>query len=82
MTQRFLKKHFASDNQPIDESSVLFVGDSPNDEPMFSHFPLACAVANISRYQGLIEHWPAFVSQKESGEGFAEIAEILLELRM
>jgi hypothetical protein len=38
-------------------------------------------VANISRYKGLIRHWPAFTASKESGEGFAEIAETILEKR-
>jgi hydroxymethylpyrimidine pyrophosphatase-like HAD family hydrolase len=64
-----------------DDRSVLFVGDSPNDEPMFARFPLACGVANIKRYGGLIQHLPAFVSEKECGEGFAEIAEALLRKR-
>jgi len=64
-----------------DDHTVLFVGDSPNDEPMFARFPLACGVANIKRYGGLIQNLPAFVAQKEGGEGFAEIAQVLLEKR-
>jgi hydroxymethylpyrimidine pyrophosphatase-like HAD family hydrolase len=60
------------------DSAVVFAGDSPNDEPMFARFPLACAVANIRRYEGLIQRLPAFVTSKESGEGFAEIADTLL----
>ena len=64
-----------------DYYSVLFVGDSPNDEPMFVRFPLACGVANINRYGNMIQYLPAFVSQEESGEGFAEIVQILLEKR-
>jgi len=86
MAERFLQKVFdwqscqSRDYQSRDDYSVLFVGDSPNDEPMFARFPLACGVANINRYKGLIQHLPAFVSQKESGEGFAEITETLLSL--
>jgi hypothetical protein len=48
---------------------------------MFARFPLACAVANIRRYAGLIHHPPAFVANRECGEGFAEIARTILELR-
>jgi hydroxymethylpyrimidine pyrophosphatase-like HAD family hydrolase len=81
MTRRFLQNRFVPCDQLFDDSSVLFVGDSPNDEPMFARFPLACAVANISRYKGFIQHLPTFVSQKECGEGFAEIVETLLEKR-
>ncbi|MDR2471284.1 MAG: HAD-IIB family hydrolase [Treponema sp.] len=64
-----------------DPGEALFAGDSPNDEPMFARFPLACAVANINRYGGLIRHWPAFAASGEGGQGFAEIASVLLEKR-
>src|SRR5512145_2927892 len=47
--------------------AVLFVGDSPNDEPMFERFALSCAVANIRRFEGLIRHPPAFVAEREYG---------------
>jgi hydroxymethylpyrimidine pyrophosphatase-like HAD family hydrolase len=62
-------------------TEVIFMGDSPNDEPMFARFPLACAVANIRRYEGLVNHLPAFVASKECGEGFAEITQVVLEKR-
>jgi len=60
--------------------AVMFFGDSPNDEPMFSRFPLACGVANVRRYEALIHHPPAFVTVKEFGYGFAEGCSILLNL--
>jgi HAD superfamily hydrolase (TIGR01484 family) len=64
-----------------DRDSVVFVGDSPNDEPMFAHFPLACGVANVGRYAALMTRFPAFVASKEGGAGFAEIAGTLLRKR-
>ena len=79
MTEYFLQNIFGW--QPGDTRSVLFVGDSPNDEPMFARFPFACGVANIKRYDKMMQHLPAFVSDKESGEGFAEIIQVLLERR-
>ena len=80
MTEHFLKSRFGWRPGPGDRE-VVFAGDSPNDEPMFARFPLACAVANIRRYEGLIRHYPAFAAGKECGEGFAEIAETILEKR-
>jgi HAD superfamily hydrolase (TIGR01484 family) len=80
MTERFLAERFGWRNGAGDRE-VVFVGDSPNDEPMFARFPFACAVANIRRYTGLIKHEPAFVASRECGEGFAEIAETLLRKR-
>jgi len=75
MAERFLSERFGWQGC-LDE--IVFAGDSPNDEPMFARFPLACAVANIRRYEGLIKHLPAFVAEQEGGNGFAEITEILL----
>jgi HAD superfamily hydrolase (TIGR01484 family) len=83
MTEQFLQDHFgwSAANPANGDYSVMFVGDSPNDEPMFARFPFACGVANIKRYGAMIQRQPAFVSEKESGEGFAEIVQVLLEKR-
>ena len=80
MTERFLSNRFGWKSGEGDRE-VVFVGDSPNDEPMFIRFPLACAVANVKRYGSLIKHLPAYAASKECGEGFAEIAETILRLR-
>jgi HAD superfamily hydrolase (TIGR01484 family) len=77
MAYYFLHHRFGE----FDKREVVFVGDSPNDAPMFTHFPLACAVANIHRYQGMIKPMPAFVASRECGEGFAEIVETILGKR-
>jgi HAD superfamily hydrolase (TIGR01484 family) len=80
MAERFLSSRFGwqSGERNLE---VVFAGDSPNDEPMFARFPLACAVANIRRYKELIKHEPAYVASQDCGEGFAEIAHTILEKR-
>jgi len=78
MVERFLSKRFDW-KAGAGDREVIFIGDSPNDEPMFKRFPLTCAVANISRYKDLINHFPAYVAKKDYGEGFAEIAEVILK---
>ncbi|QQO09911.1 HAD-IIB family hydrolase [Breznakiella homolactica] len=80
MAESFLKKRFGWQPE-TDSAQVIFCGDSPNDEPMFRRFPLAAGVANVKRYEKLITHLPAFVSSKECGHGFAEIAGVILEKR-
>jgi 1,2-diacylglycerol 3-alpha-glucosyltransferase len=60
---------------------VLFCGDSPNDEPMFSFFPLSCAVANIKPMLRLIENTPEFVTKEPYGKGFAELTDIILDTK-
>lgn len=69
----------AGEKEPRD--SVLFFGDSPNDEPMFAYFPLSCAVANIKPFAKDLTHLPAYVTTRESGAGFADAADHLLALR-
>jgi hypothetical protein len=56
---------------------LVFVGDSPNDAPMFAFFENAVGVANVRRFPGLE---PKFVTDAESGAGFAELAAHLLKI--
>lgn len=61
--------------------AIVFVGDSPNDAPMFAHFPQAVGVANVNEFAGRMAAWPTYVTEARSGEGFVEFAEILLRRR-
>ena len=57
---------------------VIFFGDSPNDEPMFAHFPVTCGVANIRPFADRMAHLPAYVAPLEGGFGFAAAVDVLL----
>ncbi|HZQ61595.1 MAG TPA: HAD-IIB family hydrolase [Casimicrobiaceae bacterium] len=57
----------------------VFVGDSPNDAPMFAYFPLAVGVANVRAQADRLQTLPAYVTRREAGAGFAELARFLLE---
>jgi hypothetical protein len=59
----------------------LFIGDSPNDEPMFAAFPYTVGVANLKNYLDRLKHPPRWITSKESGAGFAEMAEKLIAAR-
>ena len=56
----------------------MFVGDSPNDAPLFAYFPLSVGVANIRPFLDRIATPPAYVTQAEAGAGFEELATLLL----
>ena len=73
MTKDFLRSEFGLSEEEMKEQCV-FVGDSPNDEPMFEYFPLTFAVSNIKVFENDLQFLPTFVSVGEGGEGFAEIA--------
>lgn len=64
-----------------EKNAYVFVGDSPNDAPMFAYFPNACGVANVADFAGEIEALPAYVASKRGGAGFVEIAEVILTAR-
>jgi HAD superfamily hydrolase (TIGR01484 family) len=62
-------------------ASWLFVGDSANDTAAFAHFPLSAGVANVREHLAKLPVAPRYVSQADRGRGFAEIADVVLELR-
>ena len=80
MSRRFAIERLGLDVDILKENFV-FCGDSPNDGSMFEFFPFACGVANVKQFEGKMPSYPAFVSEKKGGEGFVEIAEILLKAR-
>ena len=60
----------------------IFCGDSPNDEPMFVYFPHTVGVRNILNFAERMKPLPAFVANREGGEGFAEIVQSILRMRI
>ena len=80
MAEAFLAARFGY-NPALDLEKVAFAGDSPNDEPMFAHFPTSCGVANVLRYINLMRALPRFVASRECGEGFSEFARTLISRR-
>ncbi len=59
---------------------LLFIGDSPNDEPLFSAFHKSVGVANLSRYLDRMKSTPRWITLGESGAGFVEMAARLKKL--
>lgn len=78
-------RKFAAEVYGIDlnaqRESAAFVGDSPNDEPLFGFFPLSFGVANVARFLESMENPPAFVTSGSCGSGFAELVETVLSSR-
>ena len=77
MTRTLMREVFAQD---IDagRDAFVFAGDSPNDAPMFAFFPNAVGVANLRRFLDRIATPPAYMTVREAGAGFAELADFLL----
>lgn len=77
MTRTLFHERFAMDLDR-DRSAVVYVGDSPNDAPMFEFFPRSVGVANVQRFAAVMPAPPKYVTAGSSGAGFAELVEHLL----
>ncbi len=80
MTRIFMRECFGVDLDASRES-FTFIGDSPNDSPMFEYFPNSIGVANVAQFLGRLKAEPVFVTEKPSGGGFAEAAARLFSAR-
>jgi HAD superfamily hydrolase (TIGR01484 family) len=73
---------FANNNLGVDldahNDEFVFVGDSPNDEPMFRFFANSVGVNNVMDFQDRLQHLPRFITPSRSGAGFVEVADRLL----
>ena len=82
MTRLMLREIFDLDvADDTTRRSVAFVGDSPNDVPMFEFFHHAVGVANLREFDGRLVSEPAWLTERPGGYGFAEFTDALLEVR-
>lgn len=76
-TRAFFQERFSTDLARTNRA-VVYVGDSPNDAPMFAFFENSVGVANVRRFSGRMSHEPKHVTPSIAGEGFAELVAHLL----
>jgi hypothetical protein len=76
-------KQFAADCLGVDlgdaEGNFIFIGDSPNDAPMFTFFSHAVGVANVRDFEDRLKIAPTYVTKNKNGAGFAELATFLID---
>ncbi len=77
MVRTLFKERFAADLAAANAATV-FVGDSPNDAPLFAFFDNSVGVSNVQRFAGRMSSPPKYVTRCASGAGFAELAAHLL----
>ena len=58
-----------------------YVGDSTNDQLMFEAFAQSVGVANVRRFEAQLTHLPRYITERERGAGFAEVAKAVLSAR-
>ena len=62
----------------IDIEECIYIGDSPNDEPMFKEFPLSVGVKSVENYAEIMTHYPTYITDKDSNQGFEELVKFIL----
>ena len=80
MVRRFIRSVFGQRLAP-DDRRWLYVGDSVNDAPLFTAFPLSVGVANVRAVLERLPERPRFVTRAPEGAGFEEVARAVLRAR-
>jgi hydroxymethylpyrimidine pyrophosphatase-like HAD family hydrolase len=71
-----VQRHFPH----ISVDHIVTVGDSPNDESLFSpQFPCSVGVANVQHYLTQLTHCPIHITRQAESEGFWELAQLILK---
>jgi HAD superfamily hydrolase (TIGR01484 family) len=80
-----LRRYLSDRGQDLAEdevqNSIAFIGDSPNDEPLFAALRHSIAVANIRTFSSRLRSFPAYITEKESAQGFVEAVQTILQKR-
>ena len=58
-----------------------FIGDSPNDQPMFEYFSCSVGVANVRNFATQMGALPRYITNSGQGAGFAEFAIRIIRAR-
>ncbi|MBT3306429.1 MAG: HAD-IIB family hydrolase [Alphaproteobacteria bacterium] len=80
MTKLMMSEVFNVDLD-AEKENFVFVGDSPNDQPMFAFFPHAIGVANLADIETRLASKPTYITTAAAGAGFVEVAAALLAAR-
>ena len=77
MIQTLLANEFGLSATAV-KKNALYIGDSPNDEPMFAFFTYSVGVKNIETFSAGMVALPQFVTKAPGGRGFLEVANLLV----
>jgi len=61
--------------------NAVFIGDSPNDEPLFAGFAHSIAVGSLRRWLDRLQTLPEFITESGPAEGFQEAVAVIMGKR-
>ena len=69
------------DNWNINIEECIYIGDSPNDVPMFKQFPLSVGVKSVMKYADIMDNYPSYITDKDANQGFEELVNLILSTK-
>ena len=66
------------DEWNLKEHECMYIGDSPNDSPMFNHFSFSVGVKSVLKYKDIMDCFPSYLTTRDSSEGFEELTNLIL----
>jgi HAD superfamily hydrolase (TIGR01484 family) len=78
---RWMLRRLFGRDLDVERERWAYVGDSTNDQQMFAGFPTSVGVANLMDFAGQLTTWPAWITERDRGAGFAEVAHVLVAAR-
>jgi len=78
-TTKHLMTQFFDVSLDDDADAYAYIGDSPNDAPMFGFFANSVGVANLMALQDRCPALPAWITPSARSVGFVEMADAILD---
>lgn len=69
------------DNWNIKIDECVYVGDSPNDSPMFKKFPISVGVKSVLDYSDFMKDYPSYVTERDGNQGFEDLVDSILSTK-
>lgn len=77
----YAKNRLQITDMEVLQKKTVFIGDSPNDAPMFKYFKNSVGVRNVENFLDEIEALPHYICSEYAGAGFVEFADHLLKTK-
>ena len=69
------------DNYGLTKEDCMYIGDSPNDSPMFGCFPLSVGVSSVLNYRDIMENLPTYITDSDGANGFIELVDLIFSTK-
>jgi len=69
------------DDLGLKKETAVYVGDSPNDSPMFGYFDLSVGVNSVTEYLDIMQNHPIYVTKNDASKGFVELVEYIISTK-